>query len=90
MSRDAELYLLDEPIGGVDPASRDYILNTILKNYKKDATVLISTHLIADVEPVLDEFIFIKNGEILRYDTVKSVTETGETVDSLFREEFRC
>lgn len=90
MSRDAELYLLDEPIGGVDPASRDYILETILGNYKKDATVLISTHLIADVEPVLDEFIFIRDGEILRYDTVEAVTETGETVDNLFREEFRC
>lgn len=90
MSRDADLYLLDEPIGGVDPASRDYILETILGNYKKDATVIISTHLIADVEPVLDEFIFIRNGEILRYDSVESVTETGETVDSLFREEFRC
>lgn len=65
MSRNARLYLLDEPIGGVDPAARDYILNTILTNYSRDASVIISTHLIEDVEPVLDEAVFLKNGRIL-------------------------
>lgn len=90
MARDAKLYLLDEPIGGVDPASRDYILDTIIKNYNKDATVILSTHLIADIEPVLDEFVFIKKGDMIRHDSVASVKEQGETVDSLFREVFRC
>lgn len=90
MSRDAKLYLLDEPIGGVDPASRDYILDTIIKNYNKDATVILSTHLIADIEPVLDEFVFIRKGDMIRHSTVASVIEQGETVDSLFREVFRC
>ena len=90
MSRDAKLYLLDEPIGGVDPASRDYILETIIGHYNKDATVIISTHLIADVEQVLDEFVFIKNGEIVKYDTVENVKATGQTVDELFRDVFRC
>ncbi len=90
MSRDAKLYLLDEPIGGVDPASRDYILDTIIKNYNKDATVILSTHLIADIEPVLDEFVFIKKGDMIRHSTVAEVVEQGETVDSLFREVFRC
>ena len=90
MSRDAKLYLLDEPIGGVDPASRDYILDTIIKNYNKDATVILSTHLIADIEPVLDEFVFIRQGDMIRHSTVASVVEQGETVDSLFREVFRC
>ena len=90
MSRDAKLYLLDEPIGGVDPASRDYILDTIIKNYNKDATVILSTHLIADIEPVLDEFVFIRKGDMIRHSTVASVVEQGETVDSLFREVFRC
>lgn len=90
MSRDAKLYLLDEPIGGVDPASRDYILDTIIKNYNKDATVVLSTHLIADIEPVLDEFVFIRKGDMIRHSTVASVLEQGETVDSLFREVFRC
>ncbi len=90
MSRDAKLYLLDEPIGGVDPASRDYILDTIIKNYNKDATVILSTHLIADIEPVLDEFVFIRNGDMIQHSTVAEVTEKGETVDSLFREVFRC
>ena len=90
MSRDAKLYLLDEPIGGVDPASRDYILDTIIKNYNKDATVILSTHLIADIEPVLDEFVFIRTGDMIRHSTVASVVEQGETVDSLFREVFRC
>lgn len=90
MSRDAKLYLLDEPIGGVDPASRDYILDTIIKNYNKDATVILSTHLIADIEPLLDEFVFIRKGDMIRHSTVASVVEQGETVDSLFREVFRC
>ena len=90
MSRKASLYLLDEPIGGVDPATRDYILDTIIKNYNKDATVILSTHLIADIEPVLDEFVFIRKGDMIRHSTVASVVEQGETVDSLFREVFRC
>ena len=90
MSRQAQLYLLDEPIGGVDPAARDYILDTIIGNYNKEATVVLSTHLIADIEPVLDEFVFIRNGDLLRYGTVEDVKEKGMTVDSLFREEFRC
>ena len=90
MSRDAKLYLLDEPIGGVDPAARDYILETIIDNHPADSTVLISTHLIADVEPVLDEFIFIREGEILMHDNVETVKADGKTVDGLFREVFRC
>lgn len=90
MSRNAKLYLLDEPIGGVDPASRDYILDTIIKNYAKDATVVLSTHLIADIEPVLDEFVFIRKGDVIQHDTVASVTDKGETVDQLFREVFKC
>ncbi len=91
MSRRAKLYLLDEPIGGVDPAARDYILNTIISNYDPDATVLISTHLISDVERILDEFLFLYNGQILRggnADTVRE--ETGKSLDELFREVFRC
>ena len=90
MSRQAKLYLLDEPIGGVDPASRDYILDTIIKNYNKEATVVLSTHLIADIEPVLDEYVCIRNGDILEYNSAKEVHDRGETVDSLFREVFRC
>ena len=90
MARDAKLYLLDEPIGGVDPAARDYILDTIIGNYNKDASVILSTHLIADIEPVLDEYVFIRGGNILEHNTVESVREKGETVDSLFREVFRC
>lgn len=90
MSRDAKLYLLDEPIGGVDPAARDYILETIIGNYCENSTVLISTHLIADVEQVLDEFVFIQNGNILRHGQVEEVKEKGTTVDALFREVFRC
>ena len=90
MSRQAKLYLLDEPIGGVDPASRDYILDTIIKNYNTEATVVLSTHLIADIEPVLDEYVFIRNGDILEYNSAKEVHDRGETVDSLFREVFRC
>ena len=91
MSRRARLYLLDEPIGGVDPAARDYILHTIVSNYDPGATVLISTHLIADVEPVLDGFIFLHNGRAVRADYAeKARSESGKTLDELFREVFRC
>ena len=91
MSRRAKLYLLDEPIGGVDPAARDYILNTIITNYDPDATVLISTHLIDDVERVLDEFIFLYNGKIIRSGSADEVREeTGKSLDELFREVFKC
>ena len=91
MSRRAKLYLLDEPIGGVDPAARDYILNTIITNYDPEASVLISTHLIADVERVLDEFIFLHNGKIVRSGNADEVREeTGKSLDQLFREVFQC
>ena len=91
MSRQAKLYLLDEPIGGVDPATRDYILHTIISNYNEDATVLISTHLIADVEQVLDEVIFLQNGRILLQSAVDDIRENqGKSIDALFREVFKC
>ncbi len=91
MSRRAKLYLLDEPIGGVDPAARDYILNTIIQNYDPSATVLISTHLIADVERVLDEFIFLHQGKIIQRGSADQVREeTGKSLDELFREVFKC
>lgn len=91
MSRDADLYVLDEPIGGVDPASRDYILDTIISNYNENATVLISTHLIADIESVLDDFIFIQNGQITMSSSVDRIREEeGKSIDSLFREVFKC
>ena len=91
MSRKAELYLLDEPIGGVDPAARDYILNTIISNYSENATVLISTHLIADIEQVLDEVIFISCGKIVLASSVDEIREEkGLSVDALFREVFKC
>ena len=91
MSRRAKLYLLDEPIGGVDPAARDYILNTIINNYDPTATVLISTHLIADVEPVLDAFLFLHQGRLVCSGSVDEVREKdGKTLDELFREVFRC
>ena len=91
MARDAKLYLLDEPIGGVDPAARDYILQTIISNYNPEATILISTHLIAEVEEVLNSFIFINKGYILEQSTVQEVRENeGKTVDALFREVFKC
>jgi len=91
MSREAELYILDEPIGGVDPAARDYILNTIISNYSENATVLISTHLITDVEKVLDEVIFINMGNIVLTSTVDEIREKeGKSVDALFREVFKC
>lgn len=91
MSRRAKLYLLDEPIGGVDPAARDYILQTIITNYDPEATVVISTHLITDVEPVLDHFVFVHQGHIVRAGSVDAVREeTGRSIDELFREVFRC
>lgn len=91
MSRDADLYLLDEPIGGVDPAARDYILNTIISNYNENSTILISTHLIADIEQVLDEVIFISNGQIILTSSVEDIrTNQGKSVDALFREVFKC
>jgi len=91
MSRQADLYCLDEPIGGVDPAARDYILNTIISNYNENATVIISTHLISDIERILDEFIFIKNGSITHYGNVEDVrSKEGKSIDTLFREVFRC
>ncbi|MCI8328036.1 MAG: ABC transporter ATP-binding protein [Oscillibacter sp.] len=91
MSRAAKLYLLDEPIGGVDPATRDYILSTIIGNYNPEAAVLISTHLIADVEKVLDEVIFINQGRVMLQSTVDDIREEkGMSVDALFREVFKC
>ena len=91
MSRAAKLYLLDEPIGGVDPATRDYILSTIISNYNPEASVVISTHLIADVEKVLDEVLFINQGQLMLHSTVDQIREEkGMSVDALFREVFRC
>lgn len=91
MSRHADLYVLDEPIAGVDPAARDYILHTILSNYDENATILISTHLIADIENILDTVIFIQNGHIRLKSSVDEIREqNGKTVDALFREVFRC
>lgn len=91
MSRAAKLYLLDEPIGGVDPATRDYILNTIIGNYDPEAAVVISTHLIADVEQVLDEVIFINQGQVVLQSSVDQIREEkGMSVDALFREVFKC
>ena len=90
MSRNAKLYVLDEPIAGVDPAARDYVISTIINYYNPDATVLISTHLIADIEQVLDEVIFIQNGKILLQKTVDDIREeNGKSVDQLFREVFK-
>ena len=91
MSRAAKLYLLDEPIGGVDPATRDYILSTIIGNYNPQATVVISTHLISDVEQILDRVVFISRGQIVLHKTVDEIREEqGKSVDQLFREVFRC
>ncbi|MCQ2456773.1 MAG: ABC transporter ATP-binding protein [Clostridia bacterium] len=90
MSREAKLYLLDEPIAGVDPATRDYILNTIISNYAENSTVIISTHLIADVEPVLNDVIFIKDGRIEMFRSAEEIREAeGKSVDALFREVYR-
>ncbi|WP_040197440.1 ABC transporter ATP-binding protein [Candidatus Soleaferrea massiliensis] len=91
MSREAQLYLLDEPIAGVDPAARDYILNTIITNYNREASVIISTHLISDIEQVLDDVIFINAGNIVLTSSVDQIREKeGKSVDTLFREVFRC
>lgn len=91
MSRNSNLYCLDEPIGGVDPATRDYILQTIINNYSENASVLISTHLISDVENVLDDVIFLQDGQVRLQSTVDEIREKeGQSVDSLFREVFKC
>ncbi|MDO4287846.1 MAG: ABC transporter ATP-binding protein [Eubacterium sp.] len=91
MSREAELYMLDEPIGGVDPAARDYILNTIIGNYRENATVILSTHLIADIEKILDDVVFISGGKIVMQSSVDDIRESqGKSVDELFREVFKC
>ena len=90
MSRNAKLYVLDEPIAGVDPAARDYVISTIINNYNPESTVIISTHLIADIEQVLDEVIFLKNGNLVLHQSVEDIrTEHGKGVDELFREVFR-
>lgn len=91
MSRDADLYVLDEPIGGVDPAARDYILKTIINNYNEKSTILLSTHLISDIENILDRVIFLKNGQVALNASVDEIrTEQKKSVDMLFREVFRC
>lgn len=91
MAREAKLYLLDEPIGGVDPAARDYILNTIIKNYNPEATIIISTHLISDIESILDDVIFISGGRVVLRSSVDEIREEkGKSVDALFREVFKC
>lgn len=91
MSRRAKLYVLDEPIAGVDPAARDYILEIILSNYDENATILISTHLIADIENILDQVIFLKQGEISLISSVDDIRgRQGKSVDALFREVFKC
>ena len=91
MSRKAQLYVLDEPIGGVDPAARDYILDTILKNFNEEATIIISTHLISDIEKILDEVIFIKKGKIVLHESSDQLRdESGKSIDGYFREEFKC
>ncbi|MEG1381980.1 MAG: ABC transporter ATP-binding protein [Ruthenibacterium sp.] len=91
MSRAAQLYLLDEPIGGVDPAARDYILNTIIRNYSENATLVISTHLIGEIEKILDDVVMIQNGGVVLADSVDHVREEkGMSVDAYFREVFKC
>ena len=91
MSRRARLYCLDEPIAGVDPAARDYILSTIIQNYDENATIIISTHLISDVENILDDVVFIQNGHIRMADSVENIRfNQGKSVDALFREVFKC
>ena len=91
MSREARVYLLDEPIAGVDPATRDYILRTILTNYSENALVLISTHLITDVEPILDEVVFLQNGTITLHENADALRErTGKSIDGYLREVYRC
>jgi ABC-2 type transport system ATP-binding protein len=91
MARRAGVYLLDEPIGGVDPATRDYILKTIISNYNEDAVVIISTHLISDIESVLDDVIFLKEGRVVLHKAADEIREEkGESIDGLFREVFKC
>lgn len=91
MSRKAKLYLLDEPIGGIDPAARDYILHTILDNYSEDAAVLLSTHLIGDIESVLDDAVFLKEGDVLAHRSTEELRQTeGMSVDAYFREVYKC
>lgn len=91
MSRKAQLYILDEPIGGVDPASRDYILNTILNNFNEDASIIISTHLISDIERILDDVIFISQGKIILKESADKLREKeNKTIDAIFREVFKC
>ncbi|MCR5640169.1 MAG: ABC transporter ATP-binding protein [Lachnospiraceae bacterium] len=91
MSRRAKLYILDEPIAGVDPAARDYILNTIISNYDPEATIIISTHLISDVEKILDDVIFLQFGQIALHATVDEIrSKEGKSVDALFREVYKC
>ena len=90
MSRNAKLYVLDEPIAGVDPAARDYVISTIINNYNPESTVLISTHLIADIEQILDEVIFLREGKLVLHKSVEAIREEeGKSVDELFREVFR-
>ena len=91
MSRNADFYILDEPLGGVDPATRDYILDTILSNFKEDASVIISTHLISDIERILDEVIFIDKGKIvLQSDADKLRNKEKSSIDEIFRRQFKC
>lgn len=91
MARDAVVYLLDEPIGGVDPATRDYILRTIISNYNEDAVVVISTHLIQDIESVLDDVVFLKEGRVVLHEQADAIrAERGESIDKVFRDVFRC
>lgn len=91
MSRRAKLYLLDEPMGGIDPAARDFIIKTIIGNYDENSTVIISTHLISDIENILDEAIFIKNGELYLHKEIDEIREEyGKSVDELFREVYKC
>ena len=91
MSRNAMLYVLDEPIGGVDPAARDYILDTILSNYNEDGTIFLSTHLISDVERLFDTVVFIKEGEVVLNGEIDTIREKeGKSIDQLFREVFKC
>lgn len=91
MSRKADLYILDEPIGGVDPAARDYILDTILNNFNDNATIILSTHLISDIERILDEVVFIHQGEILFHENTEELrNKRNNSIDGIFREEFKC
>lgn len=91
MSREADLYILDEPIAGVDPAARDFILKTIITNYNENATIILSTHLISDIENILDEVIFMKNGSLLLHTTVEAIREKlGKSIDTYFREVYAC